>query len=74
MERYENAFYAPMISDWRNYESWQAAGAPSATDHAHRLYRQLLADYQPPALEVAIREELDSFVERRRREGGAPPL
>ncbi len=74
MERYETAFYAPMISDWRNHESWQAAGAPSAADHAHRLYQQLLAEYQPPPLDDAIREELESFIERRRREGGAPPL
>ena len=27
-ERYRTAFYNPMISDWRNYESWDEAGSP----------------------------------------------
>lgn len=71
LARYETAFHAPMISDWRNFETWSEAGAPSATDHAHRLYQQLLAEYQPPPLDDAIREELEAFVERRREEGGA---
>ena len=26
--RYRTAFFAPMISDWRNYETWREAGAP----------------------------------------------
>jgi trimethylamine:corrinoid methyltransferase-like protein len=25
--RYRNAFFAPAISDWRNYESWREAGS-----------------------------------------------
>ena len=25
-ERYRTAFYAPLVSDWRNYESWREAG------------------------------------------------
>ncbi|MDX1604855.1 MAG: trimethylamine methyltransferase family protein [Candidatus Competibacterales bacterium] len=74
LERYEHAFHLPLISDWRNHESWTEAGAPDATDHAHRLYRQLLAEYRPPPLEEAVCEALEDFVERRRREGGAPPV
>ena len=27
--RYLSAFYAPIISDWRNYSQWQAAGSPA---------------------------------------------
>ena len=26
LERYETAFYAPMLSDWRNFETWQGGG------------------------------------------------
>ena len=71
LSRYENAFYSPIISDWRNHESWREGGSPSAADHAHRVYKQLLADYEPPPLDAAIAEELDAFVERRRAEGGS---
>ena len=30
LERYATAFYQPMISDWRNFNQWQAAGSPQA--------------------------------------------
>lgn len=72
MERYEHAFYRPLLSDWRNFETWQDAGSLDATRRAHRIYKQLLADYQPPPLDPAIREQLHAFVERRRAEGGEP--
>ncbi len=70
--RYRNAFFAPMISDWRNYETWQEAGSPTAEDKAEKVWRERLAHYRPPALDPAIREELEAFVARRKEEGGAP--
>jgi trimethylamine---corrinoid protein Co-methyltransferase len=72
LSRYSDAFYAPMISDWRNNQQWEAAGRPDALQRANTLYKQALADYEQPALDPAIRDELDEFVERRKREGGAP--
>ncbi|MDP7547546.1 MAG: trimethylamine methyltransferase family protein, partial [Alphaproteobacteria bacterium] len=70
MERYETAFYAPMLSDWRNYESWQEAGSVDATQRAHKIYQQLLAEYKPPPMDPAVAEELDDYVDRRIAEGG----
>ena len=70
--RYRTAFFAPMISDWRNYETWREAGSPTADDTAHRLYRQRLAAYRPPPMDATIREELEAFVARRKAEGGVP--
>ena len=61
-----------MISDWRNYETWEEAGKPEAAAKANRLVRELLAAYEPPAMEPAVREELESFVARRVAEGGVP--
>ena len=26
MERYEHAFYQPLVSNWQNFENWQLAG------------------------------------------------
>jgi trimethylamine---corrinoid protein Co-methyltransferase len=70
--RYRNAFFAPMISDWRNYETWREAGSPTAYDTANRLYKQRLAAYEEPPIDPAVREELQAFVARRKSEGGAP--
>lgn len=72
LARYTDAFYAPMISDWRNFQQWAAAGKPEAWQKANALWKQALQDYREPPMDAAIREELDAFVERRKREGGAP--
>ena len=68
--RYRNAFFSPMISDWRNYETWREAGAPTAYDTANRLYKDKLAHFQPPPLEPERLEALQAFVAKRKAEGG----
>ena len=68
LERYETAFYRPLISDGRNFETWQEDGARTATERANRVWKQLLAEYEPPPLDPAVAEALDAFVERRKRE------
>jgi trimethylamine--corrinoid protein Co-methyltransferase len=66
MERYERAFYSPLVSDWRNFETWQEAGSVDATHRANRIWKQLLDQYEAPALDPAIDEALVDFVVRRR--------
>jgi trimethylamine--corrinoid protein Co-methyltransferase len=68
--RYRDAFYAPILSDWRNFESWREAGSPTAMDKANRIWKEVLAAYEPPPLDAAIAEELFSYVARRKEEGG----
>ncbi len=70
--RYETAFYQPFMSDWRNYESWFESGAVETPQRANALWKKILAEYEPPAMDEGIREELDAFVARRKAEGGAP--
>jgi trimethylamine--corrinoid protein Co-methyltransferase len=70
LARYETAFYSPILSDWRNFETWTDAGRPTTYDHANRVFKEALAAYQQPALDPAIEEELDAFVCRRKAEGG----
>ena len=69
-DRFRDAFFAPMVSDWRNYESWELAGSPTAGSHASRLVRELLDVYQPPPMDPQVAAELDDFVARRVAEGG----
>ncbi len=70
LERYATAFYQPLISDWRNFPTWQAAGSPTAEKRANALWKQALAEYQPPPLDPAALAEIDAFVARRSAEGG----
>ncbi len=69
-DRYRDAFYHPMISDWRNFETWDEAQRPTSYQHAERVVKELLACYEPPAIDDAVRAELDEFVDRRIAEGG----
>ncbi|MFZ9950526.1 MAG: trimethylamine methyltransferase family protein, partial [Gemmobacter sp.] len=70
--RYTTAFYAPIASDWRNYEAWSADGAVGTVERANRIARAILREFEPPPMDPALREELDAFVARRKAEGGAP--
>jgi trimethylamine---corrinoid protein Co-methyltransferase len=70
--RYRTAFHKPMLSDWRNFETWEEAGSPEVPGKANRIWKELLAAYEPPPMDPAIREELEAFVERRVAEGGVP--
>jgi trimethylamine--corrinoid protein Co-methyltransferase len=74
LERYETEHYNPLLSDWRNFESWRDAGSITATQRANTIWKQLLDDYKEPKLAPEVEEELKEFVEKRVSEGGAPPL
>ena len=71
-DRYATAFYQPFLSDWRNYEAWEVAGATWTAERANKLYKEILAEFEEPPMDPAIREELQAFVARRKEEGGAP--
>ena len=68
--RYRNAFYSPIISDWRNYENWQENGSPQSWEKANKIWKQVLEIYQEPPIDAAMLEELDAFIARRVEEGG----
>ncbi len=64
-ERFRDAFHAPILSDWRNFETWRDAGAPMTHEAAHRKYLQVLEQYQAPALEPDKLEALQALVRAR---------
>jgi trimethylamine--corrinoid protein Co-methyltransferase len=66
LERYEHAFYAPLLSSRLNFESWQEAGSQDIAARANETWKQLLNEYQQPALDPAIEEALVAYAEMRR--------
>ena len=71
-DRYESAFYSPFLSDWTNFEAWQLNGGIWTAERAHELQKQIVEQFEAPPLEEDRREELETFVARRKEEGGAP--
>ena len=74
MERYEHAFYQPLVSNWQNYENWQLGGGKDATQRATDIWKRALEEYEQPPLDPAVRESLDAYIARRREAiGGGEP-
>ncbi|RYC14140.1 trimethylamine methyltransferase family protein [Nocardioides zhouii] len=70
MERFRTCFYRPLLSSSENYERWMRNGGNDANDRATVAYQKTLAEYEQPAIDDAIREELEDYVIRRRAELG----
>ena len=68
LERYESAFYAPMLSSRLNFETWQEQGSIDAERRANAIWKQLLAEYEKPPIDPAIEEALNDYVDRRKDE------
>jgi trimethylamine---corrinoid protein Co-methyltransferase len=74
MQRYKTAFYAPLVSDWRNYGQWHEDGARTVTQRANTVWHETLDRFTAPPRDPSIIEALTSFVDRRKAEGGAAPV
>jgi len=70
MERFRTCFYRPMLSSSENYERWMRNGGVDAVGRARKIYQQRLETYEQPPLDDAVRQELEEYVVRRRRELG----
>lgn len=68
LERYETAFYVPLVSNWDNYENWSDRGSEDTAQRANRIWKQLLADYEQPPIDPGIEEELRDYMSRRKAE------
>ena len=60
----------PFISDWRNFETWEEAGSPTAQDHAVSVFERSLSEYEPPNIDETVVSELRDYVDRRVKVGG----
>lgn len=68
MRHYETAFWDSDLSDNEPFEKWEAAGSADAAARANRLWKKRLAEYESPALDEGIRDGLNDFVDRAKRD------
>lgn len=73
LDRFETAFYQPLVFARMPFEQWIEEGAKRTDERATNVWKQVLADYEEPPLDSAIREAMNEYVERRILEGGAAP-
>lgn len=70
MERFRTAFYRSDLFDYDGAEEWQEKGAKDIWTKAAERVEVLLGEYEAPALDPAVEEELLDFMNRRRAEIG----
>jgi trimethylamine--corrinoid protein Co-methyltransferase len=68
MAHFESAFYETAVAERLGYETWVARGKQDAAQRAGLIAQELLAAYEPPPLDMAVREALADFVARREQE------
>jgi len=66
MRHYETAFWDSELSDNEPFEKWEAAGSVDAATRANGLWKKRLADFEPPPLDIAVREALEDHVARKK--------
>jgi trimethylamine--corrinoid protein Co-methyltransferase len=74
MERYTTEFYEPIVHDYANFGTWTDRGARDASTRATDVWEAILAEPELSMTQPDRMAELDAFIERRTKEGGAPPV
>ena len=68
IRHFRSAFYRAQLFDYNSAEQWQMEGSLTATQRANAKYKQMLREYERPALDEGIDEALRDFVSRRKSE------
>ncbi|WP_022950419.1 trimethylamine methyltransferase family protein [Leucothrix mucor] len=63
---FETAFYRSNIADNNSFEQWSEDGELDAAQRANKIFKTMLAEYEPPAMDPAIDEALLDFIARRK--------
>ncbi|MDQ2995828.1 MAG: trimethylamine methyltransferase family protein [Chloroflexota bacterium] len=66
MRHFRDAFYRAELFDYNSAEQWELNGADDSYTRAGRKVKQLLASYQPPALDPGLEAALRDFIVRRK--------
>ena len=73
LERFETAFYQPLVFSRTSYEQWVEEGEQTAAERASSVCQRVLSDYKKPPIDDEIESAMSEYVERRIAEGGAAP-
>lgn len=72
MERYQTAFYDPLVADLNNFGSWSENGAKSSAERATNIWQQVLRDARAPDGSDERVARIQSLIAAGHQRGGAP--
>jgi len=59
--RHARDYLQPTVFNRRSHDAWAAAGAPDVSVTARARIDELLASYEPPALDALVRRQLERY-------------
>jgi trimethylamine--corrinoid protein Co-methyltransferase len=68
MRHFRTAFYRAELFDYDSAERWEEKGSQDSYTRANKRVVELLAGYQPPALDPAVEDALKDYMARRKQE------
>jgi trimethylamine--corrinoid protein Co-methyltransferase len=66
LANFETAFFRSSVADNNSFEQWELEGTLDSTTRANPIWKKMLADYEPPAIDEAVDLELQEWVERQK--------
>jgi trimethylamine--corrinoid protein Co-methyltransferase len=73
LARYTDAFYRSALMDRQNIGVWEEQGRQDTAQRAHRIWKELLANYEQPPIDPGVRDGLREYIEKRKRELSGRP-
>ena len=66
LANFETAFHRSSMSDNNSYEQWAEEGSLTSAQRANTVWKRMLDEYEEPALDSAIIEEMEAFMQQRK--------
>jgi trimethylamine--corrinoid protein Co-methyltransferase len=66
LANFESAFFRSPVADNSSFEQWESEGAQDAARRASTIWQRTLAEYEAPAIDEAVDDELREWIERRK--------
>lgn len=68
LANYSTANYESMLPDAGPYETWNENGRLDAAERANRVWKEMLSNYEQPAMDEEIKSQLEDYVTSRKAE------
>ena len=65
---FQSAFWRSEVLDYKPYETWADEGGRDSATIARAKVEEMLGSYEPPALDISVKDALEDFVARKKAE------
>jgi len=66
LANFESAFFRSSIADNNSFEQWELEGSQDSISRANAIWKKMLAEYEAPAIDPAIDEQLLTWIEQKK--------